>query len=672
MINNCKQIMMSRFFYLGLILKAICLFYFPLYFPKHLFIPFLDSAVLNLGENPWNLNPPNFFPYGGALFSVLFIPKFILYQVFGELALGAKPLSLFALKLPLLVADFFILYFFIQFSPSRRDSIIKYYWLNPILFYISYVLGQLDAVSMFFLVWSIHELLKKRYWYSGALIGMALGCKFHIAICLPFLVAYIVNRDFFKNILINMGKWLCSLLAVAGLTFLPILLAHKGSYITLGSPEIDRLFAMRLYLADSINLYFGFIIVLIVLGRLIISSRITELGVIWGIGFLLSVLVISSLASPGWYYWSIPFLCLFYALYMNIPRIIYYLLIVLYGVYFAAPPSMFQHEILGFSFNNILYSTLITVFFSNIYYFWTRAVSREVYLRDKTDSFRIGIAGDSGSGKSVMTEVLTDLFVSKSTAVIEGDNYHRWERGDDRWKTVTHLNPEANQLFNLGTHVKYISQGRPVSHTVYSHETGRFINNRELLPSKTLIVQGLHTFYFESTRKLFDLKIFMSPEEDLRVAWKMQRDQEVRGHSRQQVLEQIERRKPDAMKYIDPQSVHADLIVQLFNADRDNSKLGCRWIFWNDMDLNDIWEELNRFGTKSSLTVDPERRDRVILEVTGEISAEMIASIANKFLSPIKHLTRATKAPLWRGGHEGVSQLVILLLVKKSFDQELL
>ena len=54
---------------------------------------------------------------------------------------------------------------------------------------------------------------------------------------------------------------------------------------------------------------------------------------------------------------------------------------------------------------------------------------------------------------------------------------------------------------------------------------------------------------------MIDFKIYIDTDESLRRHWKILRDTKKRGYSTQKILEQIEARMVDAVKYIYPQKV---------------------------------------------------------------------------------------------------------------------
>src|SRR5712691_10776159 len=73
--------------------------------------------------------------------------------------------------------------------------------------------------------------------------------------------------------------------------------------------------------------------------------------------------------------------------------------------------------------------------------------------------------------------------------------------------------------------------------------------------------------------KMFDVRVFLDPPEDLRRRWKVQRDCSRRGYTTEQVLTELDRREPDSEAFIRPQRHHADLVVSFQpseNADQEH------------------------------------------------------------------------------------------------------
>ena len=80
---------------------------------------------------------------------------------------------------------------------------------------------------------------------------------------------------------------------------------------------------------------------------------------------------------------------------------------------------------------------------------------------------------------------------------------------------------------------------------------------------QVLVAEGLHPFHDERVRDLMDVKIYLDISDDVKIAWKIQRDMKERGHSLESIKASIAARKHDFDAYIDPQKKHADIIIQV-------------------------------------------------------------------------------------------------------------
>lgn len=81
--------------------------------------------------------------------------------------------------------------------------------------------------------------------------------------------------------------------------------------------------------------------------------------------------------------------------------------------------------------------------------------------------------------------------------------------------------------------------------------------------AQILVAEGLHPFYDAEVAKLLDFKIYLDISDEIKFAWKIQRDMAERGHSMDSIKKSIESRKPDFDAYVDPQKKDADMIIQV-------------------------------------------------------------------------------------------------------------
>jgi Phosphoribulokinase / Uridine kinase family len=111
--------------------------------------------------------------------------------------------------------------------------------------------------------------------------------------------------------------------------------------------------------------------------------------------------------------------------------------------------------------------------------------------------------------------------------------------------------------------VKALKEGKTVQKPIYNHVSGLLDPPEATTAPKVLIIEGLHPFYDERVSELCDYKIYLDISDEVKFAWKIQRDMKERGHSLESIKASIEARKPDFDKYIDPQKAKADLVIQV-------------------------------------------------------------------------------------------------------------
>merc|ERR1711924_555117 len=85
----------------------------------------------------------------------------------------------------------------------------------------------------------------------------------------------------------------------------------------------------------------------------------------------------------------------------------------------------------------------------------------------------------------------------------------------------------------------------------------------EIVPTPIVIIEGLHPFHDERVRDLIDFSLYLDISDDVKFAWKIQRDMEERGHSLESIQASIEARKPDFDAYIAPQMEYADICISV-------------------------------------------------------------------------------------------------------------
>ena len=659
-----KNLLLSRRFVAGLLLRLACFPFFSSHYSKDLFLPFLDAAVLDPHSNPWTHFSADYFPYGSVIFCLLFIPKWLAHAVLGPIALGNSALALCLLKFPLLVLDVVLLTTLMAFSPKKKYEVFLFYWFNPILIFISYVHCQLDICSTAFLFLSLRAILNRNSARAGLYMALATLCKAHVALCVPFVLCYFWNRYFRAEAQRHVAKFVSTWAAFSAVGFVPLLLASKLLYAAGNSPQAKQLLGLHLALGDDGVLYLGMAVVIGTLGRLCISKPITEEGLIYGVGFLFGMLLLVTNPGAGWFFWSVPFIALFYSNYVSVPRSLYFATSAAYLAHYLVVPYVQMLAPSQFEFlNGASYTLMQTSFAAVMYFLWHKVLTKNAPVDRFANPTMIGLAGDSGAGKDTLSRLLRDLFTAEDTSVIDGDDYHKWERGSAHWQTLTHLNPKSNHLGHLAAHIEELTAGKRVFQPHYDHNLGKFTAPKEVKPTQTIVVQGLHTFYMRNMRDKFDLRIFLNPDPEVRLLWKLQRDVLERGYGVEKVLTSIQNRAADSQEHIQPQRDCADWVIEYFlldplseqeiisRAHAPSNRYGMRCTFWNDAPIGDILSALSEAGG-CSVSVEPLEREfgRFQAEVTGEPDTETLRALADSCFPSIREITSGRNPPKFTPG----------------------
>jgi len=177
----------------------------------------------------------------------------------------------------------------------------------------------------------------------------------------------------------------------------------------------------------------------------------------------------------------------------------------------------------------------------------------------------IGICGGTGSGKTTITNRLTQALSEESVLLLQQDHYY---------KDTPHLPIEerAKQNFDhpdsvdtqlLISHVRALRDGQAIERPVYDFTQHRRVPATvHLEPRPALIVEGILIFENPALRTLCDIKIFVDTEADLRFIRRLRRDIRERGRTVESVIDQyMATVRPMHMEFVEPSKRYADVII---------------------------------------------------------------------------------------------------------------
>lgn len=671
------------------ILKLVLMGLFSSDYQNTMFIPFTKWFVLNM-QNPYKyfyeIGQLNAFPYPTIMLLIESVSALVI-QVFH---VSSVFMINIIYKLPSLVFDFLGLYFLVRMFPERRRYAAILYFASPIILYSVYMHGQLDLIPTVLLLGAVYYLSsknKKRFILGGILLIAALLSKLHILAAVPVIFLYMYKRE-------GLGKTIFFHIIVLGAVLLGMLpFFSDGFYrIVLFNSEQSVLTEVAINFAN-VKLYIPVVAVLTIYLIAFSINLINRELFISLCGIVFAIFLAFCPPMPGWYVWIVPYVTLFFInidedKYKNI--IIYIVLNIFYLIYFVflhtrgyvdlyfleqdLSVMKFQNETLANMLFTLLAGTLAYIIF---YMYRLGVISNSLYKR-RNLPFTIGIAGDSGAGKSTFIGVIASSLGKHNLLFIEGDGDHKWERGEKHWEEFTHLNPKANYLYRQAADLKQLRMGSSVKRVEYDHDTGTFTLAKKIKPQKYIILCGLHSLYLPQTRKNIDLKIYMDVDETLRRFWKIQRDVAHRGYSKEKIIEQIEARVPDAIKYIHPQSEYADMIIQYYDKtltdcmeDNHHVKMSVRITFSASIDIEPLINELVRYGISISYDYSEDLQKQIVDIDADDLESAVIPieDIAQKIVPQLDEITRESLDE--ENGKNGILKLFLLLLISNKMQGEI-
>jgi len=669
-------------FWAVLAAKLVASALFGSHYVRDLFLPFVDHFIASGFANPWEAflaqGRLDAFPYSAPMLALLAAPQAIATWIAPAWVASCEPLRLLLIRLPMLAADLAILAVLAQWFQTKRNLALWLYWCSPALFYVSYVHGQVDAIPTAFLFGALAALLARRPGWAGVLLGVGIATKLHVAVAAPFLFVFLWRNPAPSGPWRRPALFAATLAATVAAGIGPFLGSPGYRAMVLGTRETARLFEVALPLSGPLVLYVAPVVLLWVFLRFVAAAKINRDLLVMMLAVTFGALVLLLPPMPGWYFWTLPLAVYFFVRQEAPLSPVYWgvnLLYVAYHVLFWTDPSgaarpLFQDGAWlpeGVSAESLVFTVLQASLAMMLYRIYRIGVASNREYATEGRTTLVGVGGDSGSGKHTLARALRDLLGDAQCTVNEGDDYHRFARGDPAWERLTHLDPRGSDLMRPVDDLATLKGGRAVVKRRYDHRTGRFTRPKPLPSGRFVFFVGLHPFFIRRMRNLMDVKVYLAPDETLRQAWKARRDQADRGYDVERAREQIARRLPDARRYVTPQHRFADWVFACRPADPSDAPgpdapLAVENRVRNDLDLGPLTEALAAVpGLSVTWEPDPDM-ERQLLDVRGDLDAEAVRTVAYRVFPNLEELI-GHEAPRWHGGTLGVGQLVFLALL---------
>lgn len=186
-------------------------------------------------------------------------------------------------------------------------------------------------------------------------------------------------------------------------------------------------------------------------------------------------------------------------------------------------------------------------------------------MTHKNPPLVIGIAGGSGSGKTTAADIILERVGRQRITFLQHDNYYR---------DLSNLAPAQRHTFNfdhpdslesemLREHILQLKQWKPIDVPIYDFTThSRTTETRHVIPHRVILVEGILIFAEPKLREIFDVKIFVDTDSDIRFIRRLKRDIEERARTTEHVIRQyMETVRPMHLEFVEPSKRYADVII---------------------------------------------------------------------------------------------------------------
>ncbi|MBN1680537.1 MAG: uridine kinase [Anaerolineae bacterium] len=177
----------------------------------------------------------------------------------------------------------------------------------------------------------------------------------------------------------------------------------------------------------------------------------------------------------------------------------------------------------------------------------------------------IGVAGGSGSGKTTVSNAIIERIGTEYIAYVEHDAYYKDIRDIPRshGEIINFDHPDSLETSLLIEHINQLKQRQPVEIPIYDFtnycRTGHV---RVVQPQPIILVEGILVFAEPALRKLFDVRIFVDTDADIRFIRRLTRDMAERGRSVESVIEQyLQSVRPMHLDFVEPSKRYANVII---------------------------------------------------------------------------------------------------------------
>ncbi len=186
-------------------------------------------------------------------------------------------------------------------------------------------------------------------------------------------------------------------------------------------------------------------------------------------------------------------------------------------------------------------------------------------MADEQSPIVIGIAGGTGSGKTTVANGILNRVGKDRIAYLPHDAYYRdlHDLPYEQRAAINFDHPNSLESELMIKHVLQLKQGISVDIPIYDFSIHtRTDKTIHVQAHPVIIVEGILIFAEPEMRKIFDVKIFVDTDADIRFIRRLERDIAERGRTTDMVIHQyLSTVRPMHLDFVEPSKRYADIII---------------------------------------------------------------------------------------------------------------
>jgi uridine kinase len=183
----------------------------------------------------------------------------------------------------------------------------------------------------------------------------------------------------------------------------------------------------------------------------------------------------------------------------------------------------------------------------------------------KARPYMVGMAGGSASGKTSILNALTSEFSPEEVALLSLDHYYfpPEKQSKDPQGELNFDLPQSMDEQRFFEDLQKLMRNETVEKEEYT------FNNKErapqiiqIKPAPIVLTEGLFIFHFSEVKKLFDHKIYVHADPDVRLERRIKRDQKERGYPESDVRYRwLNHVRPADEQFLEPYRKDCDRVI---------------------------------------------------------------------------------------------------------------